>query len=161
MVFYAAVKVPLLIATTTALCLPGFFVLNTVAGLRDDFAEAMRAVLTSQGAFAVVLLGLAPVIMFLYVCGFSHKQALLANIAAFCLAAVVAQLVLLSRYRSLRERNHRHAWLLFAWAGLYAFVGTQAGWMLRPFVGVPDKPVTFFRQEPFSNAYVALLKLVQ
>jgi hypothetical protein len=31
--------------------------------------------------------------------------------------------------------------------------------MLRPFVGAPGLPVTFFRDEPFSNAYVAVAKL--
>jgi hypothetical protein len=49
--------------------------------------------------------------------------------------------------------------LLLAWTLLYAFVGMQMGWMLRPFVGSHDLPVTFFRDEPFSNAYIAILQL--
>src|SRR5262249_2284499 len=36
MVLYAAIKMPLLILVTSALCLPAFFVLTTVLGLRDD-----------------------------------------------------------------------------------------------------------------------------
>ncbi len=27
-------------------------------------------------------------------------------------------------------------------------------WVLRPFVGSPGKPITFFRQEAWGNAYV-------
>src|SRR5262245_3618397 len=38
MVLFAAVKMPLLIFATTAVCLPAFFVLNTVLGLRADLA---------------------------------------------------------------------------------------------------------------------------
>src|SRR6185295_6444086 len=45
MVLYAAAKVPLLIFATSAVCLPGFFVLTTVLGLRDDFGRAIRAIL--------------------------------------------------------------------------------------------------------------------
>ena len=44
--------------------------------------------------------------------------------------------------------------LLFIWLILFAFVGIQMGWVLRPFVGTPNKPVQFFRQGAWSNAYI-------
>ena len=50
--------------------------------------------------------------------------------------------------------------MLMIWVGLYAFVGMQMGWMLRPFIGDPGLPVAFFRQEPFSNAYVVIARLI-
>src|SRR5688572_13257694 len=59
-IIFSAVKVPILIAVTTALAMPSFFVLNTLLGLRDDFAEAARAVAATQSAVAVVLASLAP-----------------------------------------------------------------------------------------------------
>jgi len=37
---YSGVKVPLLMLVTFGLCLPSFFVLNTVAGLRDEKIDA-------------------------------------------------------------------------------------------------------------------------
>ena len=43
---------------------------------------------------------------------------------------------------------------------IFSLVGMQMGWMLRPFVGTPGRPVTFFREEPFSNAYVVIARLV-
>jgi antibiotic biosynthesis monooxygenase (ABM) superfamily enzyme len=57
------------------------------------------------------------------------------------------------------ERGPRHRLMLAVWSTLYAFVGMQMGWMLRPFVGSHDLPVVFFRNEPFTNAYVAILAL--
>ena len=39
----SAVKVPLLLAATTALSLPSFFVLNTLLGVRRDFGVVLRA----------------------------------------------------------------------------------------------------------------------
>ena len=45
---FAAIKVPLLLVLTTALCLPSFFVINSVMGLRDDFGAACRALLAAQ-----------------------------------------------------------------------------------------------------------------
>ena len=39
-VIYAGSKIPLLLFATSLICLPGFFVLNTILGLRDDFRAA-------------------------------------------------------------------------------------------------------------------------
>src|SRR5436190_9557311 len=52
---YAAIKVPILLLGTLAICLPSFFILNTVAGLRSDFARAVTGLLASQAALTVVL----------------------------------------------------------------------------------------------------------
>jgi hypothetical protein len=43
------------------------------------------------------------------------------------------------------------------WLVIYVFVGVQMGWVLRPFVGHPDLPVQFFREEAWGNAYVEVL----
>ncbi len=160
MVLFAAVKMPLLILVTSALCLPGFFVLSTVLGLRDDFRRSIRAILSSQAAMAVVLAALGPVTRFVYSSGVSHANAILTNAAMFAVAAGAAQVVLWRLYRPLIARDRRHLAMLWAWLLLYAFVGMQMGWMLRPFIGTPDIPVTFFREEPFSNAYVVIFDLV-
>ena len=161
MVLYAALKVPLLIAATTAVCLPAFYVLNAVAGLREDFGRVMRAVLAAQAALTAGLASLGPITRFVYFGGVSHRWALLTNALMFAAATLAGQWVLFTRYRGLIARRPRHRLMLWVWIAMYAFVGTQMGWMLRPFVGSPDKPVTFFREEPFSNAYVVVWRLVR
>jgi hypothetical protein len=160
MVLYAAIKMPVLIGVTGLLCLPGFFVLTTVLGLRDDFRASLRAILTSQAAMVLVLLSLAPITRFIYISGVVHRDAILANALMFAVAAAAAQVVLWRLYRPLIRRDRRHLATLWSWLLLYAFVGIQMGWMLRPFIGTPDIAVTFFREEPFSNAYVVIFELL-
>ena len=160
MVLYAAVKVPILIFGTSLVCLPGFFVLNTVLGLRAEFGRALRAVLAGQAALTVALASLGPITRFVYVNGVEHRWALLINAAMFTVATGIAQLVMLRRYRELVEINPLHRITLWVWVALYAFVGIQMGWMLRPFVGSPDVPVSFLRDEPLSNAYIVVLRLI-
>ncbi len=41
-VVYSAVKVPFLLMATFVLSLPSFFVVNTLLGLRSDFARVLR-----------------------------------------------------------------------------------------------------------------------
>lgn len=163
---YSALKTPLLLLATTALCLPAFFVVNTVLGLRERFGPAMRAILGGQTALAIVLASIAPLLLVFYLgqpasaTGGAYRAAHLANIAAFLTAALVGQVVTRRGYRPLIQENPRHRVTLLIWFALYAFVGIQMGWMLRPFIGHPSSPVTFFRQEPFTNAYEVVLRIL-
>lgn len=160
MVLYSAIKVPLLIFATSLVCLPGFFAFNTVAGLRSDFGKAVRAILAGQAALTVALASLSPLTRLVYVSGANYRSALLFNAAMFTCAACAAQVVMRRRYGDLIAASPGHRAMLWTWLILYAFVGIQMGWMLRPFIGMPEMHVAFFRPEPFSNAYVYLLRLV-
>ncbi len=160
LIVYAAVKVPMLLLATTAICLPGFFVLNTLAGLRHAFVQALRAIFAGQAGVAISLAAQSPLILFIYASGVDHDTALLANGAAFACATVIGQIVLRAYYRDLILAHPAHRLMLIAWMCLYTFVGIQMGWLLRPFVGAPDRAVTFFRAEPFSNAYVVVADLL-
>jgi hypothetical protein len=159
---YVAMKLPLLIFTTSLVCLPGFIVLNTVLGLQADFAVALRAIAVAQAALALVLASLGPLTCMFYLSGISHDGALQLNAFFFLVATLAGQLVMRRGYGRLTrhpERGARHRVMLWAWTVLYAFVGMQMGWMLRPFVGDPALPVRFLRAAPFTNAYVAVLQL--
>jgi len=160
MVLYGGMKLPLLLFATSLLCLPGFFVLNTLLGLREDFREAMQAILAGQAGLSIALASLAPLMRFWYFCEGSYRGALLFSAGMFTVATLAAQLTMLRYYRPLIRRHPRHTLALTAWLVLYAFVGIQMGWVLRPFIGSPNIPVSFFRNEPFSNAYVVVAHLI-
>ncbi|MEW4566771.1 hypothetical protein AB1L88_02800 [Tautonia sp. JC769] len=157
---YSASKVPLLLATTTLLGLPSFFVLNTLLGVRSDFGKAMRAVVVSQAGLTIILASLAPVTAFWYASTTDYRTAILFNAAMFAVASVGAQWMLRRAYRPLIARNPVHRRLLGAWLLIYGFVGIQMGWLLRPFIGAPGEPVQFFRPGAWDNAYVFVARLI-
>lgn len=156
----SAIKVPLLLPATLGLSLPSFFLLNTLLGVRADFARALRAVLGSQAALAVLLLALAPLTGFWYASSADYEAAILFNALMFALASLGAQVVLVRSYRPLIAADRRHRWPLRAWVVVYAFVGIQMGWVLRPFVGRPGGPIQFFRPDAWDNAYVVVARLI-
>jgi hypothetical protein len=160
-VAFSAAKVPLLLAVVFLLCLPSFLVLNTLLGVRADLPEVLRALLAGQAALAVVLAALAPYTALWYASSASYRGALLFNGLLFAVASAAAQALLRRAYRPLTARHRAHRWLLRVWFVLYVFVGMQAAWVLRPFVGAPDRPVQFFREEAWGNAYVVLAQLVR
>ena len=157
---YVASKVPLLLLTTSLICLPSFFVCNTLFGLRSDFSEAVRALAATQAGLAIILASLAPLTGVWYATSSDYGGAVLFNAMIFAVASFGAQGLLRGFYRPLIARNARHVPLLWIWMGIYAFVGIQMGWVLRPFIGDPNAPVQFFREGAWSNAYVVVIRLV-
>jgi hypothetical protein len=157
---YSALKVPLLLLATLAFCLPSYFVANTLVGLRSDFASALRAIVTSQAVLTIVLAALAPLTLFWYASSTHYHAAILFNAAMFAVASLASQAALARAYRPLIARSPRHRALLRAWIVIFAFVGIQMGWTLRPFVGSPDQPVRFFRGGELENAYVIVGRMI-
>lgn len=158
---YSAVKVPMLLMITFGLALPSFFVLNTLAGMREDFGEVLRALLAVQAGLTLVLASLAPLTLFWYAGVPNYQAAILFNAGCFGLASLAGQLLLVRFYRPLEARNPTHRLLRRTWLGLYAFVGVQMGWVLRPFIGQPGSPEQFFREGAWGNAYVELFQIAR
>jgi hypothetical protein len=157
---YSGVKVPLLLTAAFGLSLPTFFVLNTLFGLRSDFPRVVLALASTQAGLTVVLASLAPITAFVYVSGIGYHPAILFNALMFAVASVSAQGILRREYSDLVARNPAHRTMLRAWLVVYVFVGIQMGWVLRPFIGAPNRPVQFFREDSWSNAYIAVISII-
>lgn len=157
---YSAVKLPLLLALSTAICFPNFFAVNTVLGLREDFAHACRGLLAAQATVALALASLAPLALLAYASACSYRFAVVMNGALCAIAAVAGQVTLQRHYRPLEARNPRHRVARRAWLLLYVFVAIQLAWLLRPFVGSPDVETRFLREDAWDNAYVIVARTV-
>ncbi|MHA3772572.1 hypothetical protein ACXR0O_13635 [Verrucomicrobiota bacterium sgz303538] len=160
MVLFSALKVPLLLLVTFLVCIPSFFVLNTLLGVRSDFQEVLNGLVATQAGLTILLLSLGPYTLLWYASFADYNAALFFNALIFGTASVAAQWLLKRYYRPLIARNARHRVLLRIWIVLFAFVGIQTAWILRPFVGAPHLPPQFFRAEAWGNAYVALAEKV-
>jgi hypothetical protein len=159
-VVYSAVKVPFLLLGTFVLSLPSFFVVNTLFGLRSDFSHSLRALLATQAGLTIILASFAPFTILWYASSSNYRGAILFNTLMFGCASFTAQWLLRRFYEPLIRRNPRHRLLLRAWLVIYAFVGIQMAWVLRPFIGYPDAPTQFFRQDAWGNAYVRLANIL-
>jgi hypothetical protein len=159
-VIYSAVKVPFLLFVTFFLSLPSFFVLNTLLGLRNDFPRVVQSLVATQTGLTVILASLAPFTAFWYISGSGYQLAILFNGGMFAVASLSAQWMLRRDYVRLVREDPKHRWMLLTWIIIYVFVGIQMGWVLRPFIGDPEKPVQFFREGSWSNAYEVLLQMI-
>ncbi len=157
---YSALKVPLLLLGTSLIAWPSFFVLNTLAGLRRDFARATTALMATQAGLAIVLASLAPLTIVWYASSAGYADAVRFNGTMFAIACVAGQWLLRDHYRVLKERDARHRWMFWIWLAIYVFVAIQMAWVLRPFVGDPSSPVEFLRGDKWGNAYLVVARLI-
>ena len=159
-VVFSATKVPLLLLVTFFIALPSFWVLNRLLGLGDDFPLVFRALIATQATLTLILIAISPYVLLWYVSSDDYSSYILVNATAFGVASLAAQYRLSRYYRPLIARNRRHRAMQAAWITIYAFVGIQMAWTLRPFIGNPGSPVQFFRDEPFGNAYQVVFRLI-
>ena len=161
---YSAMKVPMLLGITVTVSMPSIFVINSLFGLRDDFRASLSAIISAQAGLTIILASLSPLTVLFYVSNTAtqaYSMAILFNALMFGVAAVTAQILLAIHFRPLIQKNARHRWIMRIWIFVYAFVGIQAGYVLRPFIGSPNAPTDFLRRESFQNAYVKVWELVQ
>lgn len=162
---YSALKLPILVFGATALCVPSFFVLNSLLGLRRDFPSALRGILAAQGSVSLILAALAPVLCVFYLSDIGYPAALLTNGMLFGLSLLGSQCTLYRHYAPLIRQDWRHGLGLLSWAALNSFVSIKLGWILRPFIGDPELPLEFLRadqwmEDPFANLFWAATSLI-
>ena len=159
-IFISAFKVPLFLGLAAALMLPALYVIYALSGLAHDFGLVLRVLAGGQAVFALILASLSPFTLTFYLSGTSYRGALAFNVGLFVLAALVSQGAIRARIQTLLQRDERHLRLLFVGFGLWTFVAVQLAWNLRPFVGNPDAPAQFLRPDAFTNAYLALWRVL-
>lgn len=64
--------------------------------------------------------------------------------------AMAASRAASEREQAIARRRTTADLILLIWIGIYALVGSQMGWVLRPFIGNPDSPFTWFRERDGS-----------
>jgi hypothetical protein len=159
MVAYGAAKVPLLFVATMLLAVPSFYVLNLLLGVGDHFARVWRALVDFQLAVSLQLAALVPVTAFMNLTNGDYRVAQAFSTLLFAGATWNARRALARAYAPLIDAHPVHRGLLRTWIALYAFVGVQMGWDLRPFVGSPDMAVQFFRDD-IGNAYLEIFRIL-
>lgn len=161
------VKVPALFLLTLVVTCPSLYVFSALAKIGLGFRDTVRLLLAASALACAVLASLAPIVAFFTFGTRSHPFLQLLNAAFFAIAGVVALRYVVRRLgdvvpASTRETRGRRflpgrpeTRVVVAWTFVYALVGAQMGWMLRPFVGSPNLPQTFVRDVE-SNVFHGL-----
>jgi hypothetical protein len=147
----SAVKLPILYLLTLLICFPTLYFFNVLFGSRKSLVQHFGILISAVAAIGVLLFSFAPITLFFLVTTQNYSFFLLLNVAIMALTGIVGVKFLYDGMQMMSEQDDRDGYanrkrLLQAWLGLYAFVGSQLGWTLRPFFGAPGEPFQLFRQ---------------
>lgn len=159
----SALKLPLLLIGTTALCFPLFFVLQAIRETKPlPLAKAAAVQALALAVTGVIWGAFAPPLLFLVTSTHQYK---LTQVLALCIGTV-GGVVGLGRFFSAHSTANEPSasdsrWqALLPYFVLFAVVGGQLAWVLRPFIGDPSLPFSLFR-DLGGNMFSHILALVE
>jgi hypothetical protein len=179
-------KVPLLFYLTLLVTLPSLYVFNALVGSRLTLMTIVRLLVASLGVMVAVLASLGPIVAFFSVSTTSYHFMVIFNVVIFGVAGALGLSFLLQTLHRLSvtpapratmpdaapgalsepmsaldslpdQVLNRHVRTVFRlWIVVFALVGSQMSWVLRPFIGNPNVPFTWLRVRE-SNFFEAVL----
>jgi hypothetical protein len=145
-----AVKLPAFYLLTLIISFPTLFFFNVLFGSRSSFLQHFVVLLTAISVISVLLFSFAPVsLFFLITAPDSYQFFKLLNVLIFGITGSFGVKFLYDGMQLLSQQDEvgkgTRTTILRSWLFLYAFVGMQLGWFLRPFFGAPGSKFELFR----------------
>ena len=180
-------KVPALFLLTLGVTFPSLYVFSALAGSPLLLPAAMRLLIAALAVMLAVLASIGPIVCFFSFTTISYQFMVLLNVLVFALAGVLGSAFLLQTLHRLTsilgpvelpppvgesdeigplERftgqilGKRGRTIFRVWVIVFGLVGAQMAWVLRPFIGHPGTPFTWFRH-PDSNFFQALVGVIR
>lgn len=166
----SAVKVPLLFILTLIVTFPSLYVFSALLRSRLRLEQTLKLLIAAIAVNLTVLASLGPVVALFTLSTRSHSFMVLLNVMVFAVAGIIGLGFLVRMLRrvfaaaeqvpSPRTKPADNArWVFRIWLLIFAVVGAQMGWILRPFVGNPDLPFEFVRDQ-WSNFFAAVVAML-
>jgi hypothetical protein len=161
----SAIKLPALYLITLIICLPTLYFFDILFGSKLGFKQYVTMALTAVSVISVLLFSFAPVVLFFLISVKGYDFFLLLNVLIMAITGGVGVRLFYKGMRDMVneseaiEQNLRQR-LLKGWVILYALVGSQLGWTLRPFFGSEGEIFQIFRPEINGNFYAKVLQSI-
>ncbi len=163
----SAVKLPVLFLATLIVCSPTLYFFNVLFGSNQSLTQNVVLILTAITVTSVLLLSFAPIVVFFLLTTSGYQFFKLLNVGIFTISGGMGVLFLSQGMRVVsaagKEGSGSRRVVTWLWILLYAFVGSQMAWTLRPFIGAPSMKFELFRQlggNFYSNILVSIGELL-
>ncbi|MFH0794014.1 MAG: actin-binding WH2 domain-containing protein [bacterium] len=162
----SAVKVPILFLISLIVCFPALFVITVLIGSKLSMIKMVTMILFAIGVSSILLASFATVAAFFAITGSGYDFMKVFHVSVFSFSGIWGMAVLwkglafMLRVSDLYPESGRLIMLI--WIAIYAFVGAQMAWALRPFIGEPKLPFELFRRRGSDlNFYTSVLISMQ
>jgi hypothetical protein len=171
--FAGMVKLPALFLLTLLVTFPSLYVFNALVGTRLTFVAAMRLLIAAIVVNLAVAASLGTILAFFTLSTTSYHFMVVLNVILLGISGCVGLGFLLQTLRRLTPedplappvnpeapKNEAANTTFYVWIVIYALVGMQMGWLLRPFIGFPGSKFEWFRDRE-GNFFQGLFDNIQ
>lgn len=156
---YAAVKLPVALLITAALCAPALAAIGRAVGRPASMAKDLALVVTALATGALVMVALVPVMLVARAVELPYHGSILMTVSCGGMGGLVAVAVMAA---GLHRASGRDAGVVLAlFATLFMVVGAQVAWTLRPWLVRPRTPDVPFVRAVEGSLYDAVLGSVR
>ena len=156
-------KMPVLVFLSLLICFPAFYAIQFMIGSRLSLIQMLSIVLSGFIVFSTIAVSFSPIIVFFMVTGDNYSFIKLLHVTILAFSGIFAMRTIIRGLRHSCEKMNVYPKLglkvFKIWILIFAFVGMQLGWNLRPFVGSRDMPFELFRAKE-GNFYLAVIQSV-
>ncbi len=146
----SGVKLPILFLVTLFVCVPSLYFFSLLFGSNQSLSQGLAVILTGITVTSVLLLSCAPITLFFILSTSQYQFFKLLNVTIFSIAGLMGIIFIYQGMKVVSGQELEGAstrkWVLFFWMFVYAFVGGQMAWTIRPFIGAPNTQFELFRQ---------------
>jgi hypothetical protein len=141
---YAAIKLPLVMLGTAALSAPALSAIGAALGRRSRLSCDLALVMTALAFGSLLLASCTPLILLGHALNVGYHQMILLTVGTFALAGV-ASLWMVYRELSIEAAPGRRS-AIAGFCLVFALVGSQLAWSLRPYLVRTRGDVVFIRE---------------
>jgi hypothetical protein len=157
----SAIKLPVLFLVTLLICLPTLYFFNLLYGSQLTFGQTAALIMAAVTVTAALTLAFASITLFFWMTVPDYEFFILLNVGVLAITAWWGLSFLRQGMRHIQRvaPQARAGRILAVWIAIYAFVGTQMGWALKPFFGAPGQPFEFIRRTE-GTFYTSVFRII-
>lgn len=150
-------KLWLLFILTLIICFPSFYIVQLILGSKIKISQLLIILLSGFVMVSVTMLAFAPIILFFQLSGDNYHFLQLLHVFVFGFSGIFGMKVVLDALTSIFEGKNIYPKIGLTvfkiWVIIFAFVGIQLSWNMRPFLGNKHMEFQLFRTETQGNFY--------
>jgi len=154
-------KVPFLLILALFICFPAFYVIQYMLGSKMNLLQMINTILSGFVVFTTIMASFAPIIIFFMITGNNYAFLKLLHVGIFVFSGIFGMHTIMEALKFSCEKKNVYPKIginIFKiWIIIFAFVGMQLAWNLRPFLGDKNMPTEVFRNRE-GNFYLAVFQ---
>ncbi|MEM9829355.1 MAG: hypothetical protein AAF944_01880 [Bacteroidota bacterium] len=155
-------KLFLLFGLALIICFPSFYIVQLVLGSKIKIGYLLAIILSGFVFISAIMLAFAPIVVFFQLTGDNYAFLQLLHVAVFMFAGIFGMRLVAEALKQACDQANVYpkigVTIFRIWMVIFAFVGIQLAWNMRPFLGSPSLEFELFRNETQGNFYSTLLR---